>query len=98
MAALVRRGRSRKVYDVLTGTSNVLLASADNDPRPLSAPTRMSCRWCLARFAKTGTKSCGSRPKVLRDWQRYYGGNLLIVLPDAFWHRLLPARCPGLGR
>jgi nicotinate phosphoribosyltransferase len=22
--------------------------------------------------------------KVLRDWQRYYGGNLLIVLPDAF--------------
>ena len=22
--------------------------------------------------------------KVLQDWQRYYGGNLLIVLPDAF--------------
>jgi nicotinate phosphoribosyltransferase len=22
--------------------------------------------------------------RVLKDWQRYYGGNLLIVLPDAF--------------
>jgi nicotinate phosphoribosyltransferase len=22
--------------------------------------------------------------RVLQDWQRYYGGNLLIVLPDAF--------------
>src|SRR5690606_8222413 len=22
--------------------------------------------------------------RVLRDWQRYYGGNLLIVLPDTF--------------
>ena len=22
--------------------------------------------------------------QVLKDWQRYYGGNLLIVLPDAF--------------
>ena len=22
--------------------------------------------------------------QVLQDWQRYYGGNLLIVLPDAF--------------
>ncbi len=21
---------------------------------------------------------------MLQDWQRYYGGNLLIVLPDAF--------------
>ena len=30
---------------------------------------------------------CGAEAapyQVLQDWQRYYGGNLLIVLPDAF--------------
>ena len=44
----------------------------------------MSCRWCWRRLPRP-TRSCWQSPyKVLQDWQRYYGGNLLIVLPDAF--------------
>ena len=35
--------------------------------------------------------------QVLQDWQSYYGGNLLIVLPDAFGTDCLPARCARLG-
>ena len=49
-----------------------------------SAPTRMNCRWCLQR-SPIPKRNCTQSPyKVLQDWQRYYGGNLLIVLPDAF--------------
>ena len=44
----------------------------------------MNCRWCSRRCANR-RRSCKQAPyKVLQDWQRYYGGNLLIVLPDAF--------------
>ena len=38
----------------------------------------------LAALAKNETELRAAPYKVLQDWQRYYGGNLLIVLPDAF--------------
>ena len=45
---------------------------------------RTNCRWCAAALAKTDAELMQSPYQVLQDWQRYYGGNLLIVLPDAF--------------
>jgi nicotinate phosphoribosyltransferase len=38
----------------------------------------------LAALANSDEELKQSPYKVLQDWQRYYGGNLLIVLPDAF--------------
>ena len=38
----------------------------------------------LAALARTDEELLRSPSKVLQDWQRYYGGNLLIVLPDSF--------------
>ncbi|MBL3684240.1 hypothetical protein F2981_08855 [Sinorhizobium meliloti] len=55
----------------------------DNDLERL-APMRTSCRWWPRRLPAT-TASLRPRPyKVLQDWNQLYGGNLLIVLPDAF--------------
>src|SRR5690349_19077030 len=68
--------------DNFTGTSNVLLAM-DND---LEAPgtNAHELPMVLAALAKTDEELIQSPYKVLQDWQLYYGGNLLIVLPDAF--------------
>ena len=44
----------------------------------------MSCRWCWRRSPTTEEELRAAPYQVLQDWQRYYGGNLLIVLPDAF--------------
>ncbi len=49
-----------------------------------SAPTRTSCRWCSAALARNDDELKQAPYRVLQDWQRYYGGNLLIVLPDTF--------------
>jgi nicotinate phosphoribosyltransferase len=38
----------------------------------------------LAALARTDAELLAAPYKVLEDWQRYYGGNLLIVLPDSF--------------
>ncbi len=38
----------------------------------------------LAALADSEAELRQSPYQVLQDWQRYYGGNLLIVLPDAF--------------
>ena len=38
----------------------------------------------LAALADNEEELRAAPYKVLQDWQRYYGGNLLIVLPDAF--------------
>ena len=35
---------------------------------------------------------------VLEDWQKYYGGNLLIVLPDTYGTALVPAQRAALDR
>ncbi|MGB3897776.1 MAG: nicotinate phosphoribosyltransferase [Mesorhizobium sp.] len=65
-----------------TGTSNVLLAM-DNDLEALGTNAH-ELPMVLAALADSEQELRQAPYKVLQDWQRYYGGNLLIVLPDAF--------------
>jgi nicotinate phosphoribosyltransferase len=68
--------------DAFIGTSNVLLAM-DNDLEAIGTNAH-ELPMVLAALA-TGDKELRRAPyQVLRDWQRYYAGNLLIVLPDTF--------------
>ncbi|WP_332716344.1 nicotinate phosphoribosyltransferase [Pelagibacterium mangrovi] len=68
--------------DALTGTSNVLLAM-DTDLEALG--TNAHELPMVAAALAEGDEALRVSPyKVLQDWQSYYGGNLLIVLPDAF--------------
>ncbi|MGO4835853.1 nicotinate phosphoribosyltransferase, partial [Rhizobiaceae sp. 2RAB30] len=70
------------IGDAFTGTSNVLLAM-DTDLEALGTNAH-ELPMVLAALAKTDEELIQSPYKVLQDWQLYYGGNLLIVLPDAF--------------
>ncbi|MEZ5783062.1 MAG: nicotinate phosphoribosyltransferase [Rhizobiaceae bacterium] len=70
------------IGDAFTGTSNVLLAM-DTDLEALGTNAH-ELPMVLAALARTETELRAAPYKVLRDWQRYYGGNLQIVLPDAF--------------
>jgi nicotinate phosphoribosyltransferase len=70
------------IGDAFTGTSNVLLAM-DTDLEALGTNAH-ELPMVFAALAKSETELRASPYRVLRDWQRYYGGNLLIVLPDAF--------------
>jgi nicotinate phosphoribosyltransferase len=65
-----------------TGTSNVLLAM-DNDLEALGTNAH-ELPMVLAALAKTEKALKAAPYQVLEDWESYYGGNLLIVLPDAF--------------
>jgi nicotinate phosphoribosyltransferase len=65
-----------------TGTSNVLLAM-DNDLEALGTNAH-ELPMVLAALARTEKELRAAPYKVLEDWKSYYGGNLLIVLPDAF--------------
>lgn len=65
-----------------TGTSNVLMAM-DNDLEALGTNAH-ELPMVLAALSETREELLASPYKVLQDWNRYYGGNLLIVLPDAF--------------
>ena len=65
-----------------TGTSNVKLAM-DNDLEALGTNAH-ELPMVAAALATTDDELMQSPYQVLQDWQRYYGGNLLIVLPDAF--------------
>ena len=76
--ALLKEG----IGEAFTGTSNVLLAM-DNDLEALGTNAH-ELPMVFAALAKTEKELKLSPYKVLQDWQRYYGGNLLIVLPDAF--------------
>ncbi|SDG46971.1 nicotinate phosphoribosyltransferase [Pelagibacterium luteolum] len=68
--------------DALTGTSNVLLAM-DTDLEALG--TNAHELPMVAAALAEGDDALRRAPYgVLKDWQGYYGGNLLIVLPDAF--------------
>jgi nicotinate phosphoribosyltransferase len=65
-----------------TGTSNVLLAM-DTDLEAVGTNAH-ELPMVKAALARTD-KELGEAPyKVLEDWTQLYGGNLLIVLPDAF--------------
>jgi len=64
------------------GTSNVLLAM-DNDLEAIGTNAH-ELPMVLAALAGSGEELRRAPYQVLRDWQRYYAGNLLIVLPDTF--------------
>ncbi|MGG6893150.1 nicotinate phosphoribosyltransferase [Rhizobium sp. BR 315] len=70
------------VPHAFTGTSNVLLAmDSDLEAVGTNAHELPMVAAALAR----NDEELGKAPyKVLRDWNRLYGGNLLVVLPDAF--------------
>ncbi|WP_295806597.1 nicotinate phosphoribosyltransferase [uncultured Nitratireductor sp.] len=70
------------IGDSFTGTSNVLLAM-DTDLEALGTNAH-ELPMVLAALARTDEDLLESPYRVLEDWQSYYGGNLLIVLPDAF--------------
>ncbi len=68
--------------DAFTGSSNVLLAM-NNDLVAIGTNAH-ELPMVLAALAPDDEALRVSPYKVLQDWQSYYGGNLLIVLPDTF--------------
>ncbi len=70
------------IGEAFTGTSNVLLAM-ETDLEALGTNAH-ELPMVLGALARNETELRAAPYSVLQDWQRYYGGNLLIVLPDAF--------------
>ena len=70
------------IGEAFTGTSNVLLAM-DNDLEALGTNAH-ELPMVLAALAPNDEALRSAPYRVLQDWNQYYGGNLLIVLPDAF--------------
>jgi len=70
------------IGESFTGTSNVLLAM-DTDLEALGTNAH-ELPMVLAALADSDEALRHAPYQVLRDWQRYYEGNLLIVLPDTF--------------
>ncbi len=68
--------------EAFTGSSNVLLAM-NNDLTAIGTNAH-ELPMVLAALAPDDRALRAAPYQVLRDWQSYYGGNLLIVLPDAF--------------
>jgi nicotinate phosphoribosyltransferase len=68
--------------DHLSGTSNVLLAM-DSDLEAVGTNAH-ELPMVLAALSNSERELKESPYRVLEDWKQYYGGNLLIVLPDAF--------------
>ncbi len=65
-----------------TGTSNVLLAM-DSDLEAVGTNAH-ELPMVVAALAESDEQLAAAPYQVLKDWNRLYGGNLLIVLPDAF--------------
>lgn len=65
-----------------TGTSNVLLAM-DSDLEAVGTNAH-ELPMVAAALAQTDEELRNAPYQVLKDWNRLYHGNLLIVLPDAF--------------
>ncbi|AFR25828.1 nicotinate phosphoribosyltransferase [Bartonella quintana] len=70
------------IGDSFTGTSNVLLAMA-TDLEALGTNAH-ELPMVIAALTNNDNELCKAPYQVLQDWNRYYGGNLLIVLPDTF--------------
>jgi nicotinate phosphoribosyltransferase len=68
--------------EALTGTSNVKLAM-DTDLEALGTNAH-ELPMVLAAMTRDDEALVAAPYQVLQDWNRYYGGNLLIVLPDTF--------------
>jgi nicotinate phosphoribosyltransferase len=66
----------------LIGTSNVLLAM-DTDMEAIGTNAH-ELPMVLAALASDDEELRQAPYRVLQDWQTFYGGNLLIVLPDTF--------------
>jgi nicotinate phosphoribosyltransferase len=70
------------IGNAFTGTSNVLLAM-DTDLEAVGTNAH-ELPMVAAAIAETDEERLAAPYKVLQDWNTLYGGNLLIVLPDAF--------------
>ena len=70
------------IGDAFTGTSNVLLAM-DSDLEAVGTNAH-ELPMVYAALADSDAERLAAPYKVLEDWNKLYGGNLLIVLPDAF--------------
>jgi len=68
--------------DAFIGSSNVLLAM-DHDLEAIGTNAH-ELPMVLAALACDDEELRRAPYQVLRDWQRYYAGNLLVVLPDTF--------------
>jgi nicotinate phosphoribosyltransferase len=71
-----------RLGDAFIGSSNVLLAM-DNDLEAIGTNAH-ELPMVSAALADTDEQLRQAPYRVLQEWQRYYGGNLLIVLPDTF--------------
>jgi nicotinate phosphoribosyltransferase len=74
------------------GTSNVLLAM-DNDLEAIGTNAH-ELPMALAAMADSDEEVARAPYRVLEEWQRHYGGNLRIVLPDAFGTASFLERAP----
>ena len=70
------------IGEAFTGTSNVLLAM-DTDLEALGTNAH-ELTMVYAALAETEKEMLDAPYRVLTDWNKLYGGNLLIVLPDTF--------------
>jgi nicotinate phosphoribosyltransferase len=68
--------------DALIGSSNVLLAM-DTDLEAIGTNAH-ELPMVLAALAGNDEELLQAPYQVLQNWQQFYGGNLLIVLPDTF--------------
>jgi nicotinate phosphoribosyltransferase len=68
--------------EAFIGTSNVLLAM-DNDLEAIGTNAH-ELPMVLAALARDEAGMRQAPYDVLEEWKRYYGGNLLIVLPDTY--------------
>ncbi|WP_152047218.1 nicotinate phosphoribosyltransferase [Aureimonas psammosilenae] len=79
--------------DNFIGSSNVLLAM-DNDVEAIGTNAH-ELPMVMAALAD-GDEALRQAPyEILKDWQSYYGGNLLVVLPDAFGTESFLSGAPG---
>jgi nicotinate phosphoribosyltransferase len=78
--------------DALIGTSNVLLAM-DNDLEAIGTNAH-ELPMVLAALARNDDELKEAPYRVLQDWERYYAGNLLVVLPDTFGTASFLRRAP----
>ncbi|WP_265518776.1 nicotinate phosphoribosyltransferase [Nitratireductor luteus] len=81
------------IGESFTGTSNVLMAM-DTDLEALGTNAH-ELPMVLAALAESDEELKAAPHDVLQDWQSYYGGNLLIVLPDSFGTESFLRSAPG---
>ncbi|KAA6205270.1 MAG: nicotinate phosphoribosyltransferase [Candidatus Tokpelaia sp.] len=70
------------IGSAFSGTSNVLMAM-EGDLEALGTNAH-ELPMVIAALAETEAELAEAPYKIMQDWSRYYGDNLLIALPDAF--------------